>query len=121
MTEDAPKDYTEISFVCLREDGCPELPATVETACRTAAGKKLELEGFHFHILRHSHASLLISKLKAQPNLVADRLGHEKIQTTLSAYSHLYPNESGNLAEQLNGFMEESDDEEGENDNAGKA
>ena len=39
MTEDAPKDYTEISFVCLREDGCPELPATVETACRTAAGK----------------------------------------------------------------------------------
>ncbi len=39
MTEDAPKDYTEISFVCLREDGCLELPATVETACRTAAGK----------------------------------------------------------------------------------
>ena len=52
---------------------------------------------------------------------MADRLGLEKIQTTLSVYSHLYPNESGNLAEQLNGFMEESDDEEGENDNAGKA
>ena len=39
MTEDAPEDYTEISFVCLREDGCLELPATVETACRTAQGK----------------------------------------------------------------------------------
>jgi len=78
MTEDAPKDYTEISFVCLREDGCPELPATVETACRTAAGKVSELEGFHFHILRNSHASLLISKLRAQPNLVADRLGMKK-------------------------------------------
>lgn len=32
MTEDALEDYTEISFVCLREDGCLELPAAVETA-----------------------------------------------------------------------------------------
>ena len=55
MTEDVPKDYTEISFVCLREDGCLELPATVETACRTAARKVPELEGFHFHTLRHPY------------------------------------------------------------------
>ncbi len=55
MTEDSPKDYTEISFVCLREDGCLELPATVETACRTAARKVPELEGFHFHTLRHPY------------------------------------------------------------------
>ena len=48
-TENVPEDYTEISFVCLRENGCLELPATVETACRTAAGKVPELEGFHFH------------------------------------------------------------------------
>ena len=48
MTEDAPEDYTEISFVCLREDGCLELPATVETACRTAARKVPELEGFKY-------------------------------------------------------------------------
>jgi len=51
--------------------------------------------------IRHSHASLLISKLGAQPNLVADRLGHEKIQTTLSTYSHLYPDQSRKLADQL--------------------
>lgn len=45
-----------------------------------------ELSGvkrIRLHDLRHSHASLLISKLGAQPNLVAERLGHEKIQTTL--------------------------------------
>ncbi len=58
------------------------------------------------HDLRHSHASLLISKLGAQPNLVAERLGHEKIQTTLSTYSHLYPNQARDLAEQLNGLTE---------------
>lgn len=83
-----------------------------------------ELSGvkrIRLHDLRHSHASLLISKLGAQPNLVAERLGHEKIQTTLSTYSHLYPNQARNLAEQLNGLIEEPDEEEGENSNAGKA
>ena len=58
------------------------------------------------HDLRHSHASLLISKLGAQPNLVADRLGHEKIQTTLSTYSHLYPDQSRKLADQLEKLAE---------------
>lgn len=71
--------------------------------------------------LRHSHASLLISKLGAQPNLVAERLGHEKIQTTLSTYSHLYPNQSRDLANQLNELMDGHDEEEGENSDAGKA
>ncbi len=66
MTEDAPEDYTEISFVCLREDGCLELPATVETACRTAARKVPELEDFHFHTLRHTYTTNLLSN-GAQP------------------------------------------------------
>lgn len=56
--------------------------------------------------LSHSHASLLIFKLGAQPNLVADRLGHEKIQTTLSTYSHLYPDQSRKLADQLEKLAE---------------
>ena len=84
----------------------------------------VELSGvkkIRLHDLRHSHASLLISKLGAQPNLVAERLGHEKIQTTLSTYSHLYPNQSRSLADQLNGLVEDSDDEEGDGDNAWKA
>lgn len=84
----------------------------------------VELSGvkkIRLHDLRHSHASLLISKLGAQPNLVAERLGHEKIQTTLSTYSHLYPNQARDLADQLNGLMEENSDEEGDYDNARKA
>lgn len=65
----------------------------------------VELSGvkkIRLHDLRHSHASLLISKLGAQPLVVAERLGHEKIQTTLNTYSHLYPNQGKDLAEQLN-------------------
>jgi integrase len=85
----------------------------------------VELSGvkkIRLHDLRHSHASLLISKLGAQPSLVADRLGHEKIQTTLNTYSHLYPNQARDLADQLNTLsVDEADDEEEEDDNAGKA
>ena len=60
--------------------------------------------------LRHSHASLLISKLGAQPNVVADRLGHEKIQTTLNTYSHLYPNQGRELADQMDGLMSDTEE-----------
>lgn len=84
----------------------------------------VELSGvkkIRLHDLRHSHASLLISKLGAQPNLVAERLGHEKIQTTLNTYSHLYPNQSRDLADQLNDLNSGTDDEqEGDDSDAGE-
>ena len=48
--------------------------------------------------------------------MVADRLGHEKIQTTLSTYSHLYPNQARNLANQLNDLVEKPDDDMEEED-----
>ena len=72
------------------------------------------------HDLRHSHASLLISKLGVQPKLVSERLGHEKIQTTLDTYSQLYPDQSRDVADQLDGLMDGFDREKGDND-AGKA
>lgn len=73
-----------------------------------------ELSGvkkIRIHDLRHSHASLLISELGMQPNLVADRLGHEKVQTTLSTYSHLYPDQSRKLAEELDKLMDKKNDD----------
>ena len=36
------------------------------------------------------------------PLEIADRLGHEKIETTLNTYSHLYPNKKSLLADKLN-------------------
>jgi len=40
-----------------------------------------------------------------QPLLIADRLGHEKIQTTLDTYSHLYPNKQTEVAKQLENII----------------
>ena len=51
--------------------------------------------------------------------MVAERLGHEKIQTTLNTYSHLYPNQARDLADQLNGLNEENSEEE-DTDNVGE-
>lgn len=55
------------------------------------------------HDLRHSHASLLI-EMGCQPLMVADRLGHESIKTTLETYSHLYPNKQSEICKRLQSF-----------------
>ena len=53
-----------------------------------------------FHELSHSHASLLIEM--GIPILeVVSRLGHEKVETTLNTYGHLYPNKQQQLADKL--------------------
>ena len=52
------------------------------------------------HDLRHSHASLLV-ELGFTPLEIAERLGHERIETTLNIYSHLYPDKQDRLAERL--------------------
>ena len=69
-----------------------QLTKALKDGCRAAGVKEIRL-----HDLRHSHASLLI-ELGYSPLLNAERLGHEKIETTLQTYSHLYPNKQSDLA-----------------------
>ncbi|MDL2214388.1 site-specific integrase [Clostridia bacterium OttesenSCG-928-O13] len=61
---------------------------------------KANVHRIRVHDLRHSHASLLI-ELGFSPLLIAERLGHENIQTTLDTYSHLYPHKQTELAQKL--------------------
>ena len=63
--------------------------------------KKSGVKQIRTHDLRHSHASLLI-ELGFTPLLISERLGHEKVQTTLDTYSHLYPNKGDIVANTLN-------------------
>ena len=48
------------------------------------------------HDLRHSHASMLVD-MGVIPLEIAERLGHEKVETTLNTYSHLYPSTQSKL------------------------
>ena len=59
-----------------------------------------EVKKIRLHDLRHSHASLLI-ELGFTPLAIADRLGHEKVETTLNTYSHLFPHKRDEVAEKL--------------------
>ena len=53
------------------------------------------------HEFRHSHASYLINK-GVSPLIVAQRLGHSDVATTLNTYSHLYPSKQAEVV----AFME---------------
>lgn len=67
----------------------------MKRGCKHSGVKKIRI-----HDLRHSHASLLI-ELGFSPLLIAERLGHEKINTTLQIYSHLYPNKQHEVTSML--------------------
>jgi len=70
--------------------------------------KKSGVKKIRLHDLRHGHASLLI-EMGLSPLVIAERLGHEKIETTLNTYSHLYPNKQKELADKLNAQYEMED------------
>ena len=57
--------------------------------------KESGVKRIRVHDLRHSHASMLI-ELGFSPLEIANRLGHEKVETTLNTYAHLYPNKQTN-------------------------
>lgn len=62
--------------------------------------KESGVKRIRIHDLRHSHASLLV-EMGFSPLEIANRLGHEKIETTLNTYSHLYPDKQEQLADRL--------------------
>lgn len=68
--------------------------------------KFADVKRIRIHDLRHSHASLLIS-MGFSIKEIQDRLGHEKAETTLNTYAHLYSNSQSDLAVKLNSRYKE--------------
>ena len=86
-TDEVPDGYKEISFVCLRPDGAYESPSTVGVMTRSAKKKLEGFEDFHFHMLRHTFTSNLLSD-GAAPKDVQELLGHADVSTTMNIYAH---------------------------------
>lgn len=63
------------------------------------------------HDLRHSHASLLISK-NVDIATVSKRLGHDKIKTTLDTYAHMFEQSAKGVADILDQLNCDNDKEE---------
>ena len=76
-----------INLVCIKNNGAFVNPDMVADACRVISRELPGLEGFHFHTLRHTYTSNLLS-LGATPKDVQELLGHADIRTTMNIYAH---------------------------------
>ena len=64
-----------------------ELPSTLGIVCRSVSKKLEGFEDFHFHQLRHTYTSNLLSN-GAAPKDVQELLGHSDVSTTMNIYAH---------------------------------
>lgn len=81
--------YLENNNVCTMLNGKPVTTDSFKILSRVV-NKRLKIK-FHFHMLRHTHATMLLGQ-GIHPKIVQERLGHKKITTTLDTYSHVSMN-----------------------------
>lgn len=100
------KDYIDSMGVVAKTDRLFPVNKHFYENEKTRAIKASGMPHIRLHDLRHSHASLLI-ELGFSPVAVAERLGHEKVTTTLNIYGHLFPGKQAGMAEKLDELYEE--------------
>ena len=71
--------------------------------------KKLGHQGMHFHHLRHTHATILLSS-GAYINEVSERLGHQEPTITFATYGHVLPDKDNTLAIRFDSLVSMGDD-----------
>jgi integrase len=75
--------------------------------------KKADLPDVRFHDLRHSAATLLLSK-DVHPKVVQEILGHSEISMTMDIYSHVLPTMQREAMDRLNQeFLLEEEEKDG--------
>lgn len=95
------KDFADRQYGLIPEDRI--FPIT-DRAIQKKMKQKTEqakLKPIRVHDLRHSHIALLIEK-GMQPLVIAQRVGHDSVNTTMNIYGHLYPNKQKQVADLLN-------------------
>lgn len=81
--------WNALDLVFCGENGCPLDPCAFVHLFQRVL-RRAGLPRVAFHALRHSHATLLLSK-GVHPAVVQERLGHADIGTTINTYSHVMP------------------------------
>lgn len=83
-------------FGCLNSLSTTTVERKKNKYCRLAGVKQIKIHNF-----RHSHVSLLISN-GVPITVIAKRIGHSDIETTLNTYSHLLPGDEDKAIDVLN-------------------
>ena len=78
--------YPRVKLVCVKESG--EFRGTIPSKyVSKIARTEMGFEDFHFHMLRHTHATVLVSNTEElQIKDISERLGHSSIKTTMDTY-----------------------------------
>lgn len=78
--------YPRVNLVFVKENG--EFRGTVPMKYVGKVVKtEMGFEDFHFHMLRHTHATVLVSNTdELQIKDISERLGHSSIKTTMDTY-----------------------------------
>jgi len=83
-------NYTDQGLVFTTDTGASVNPSNVRQRSFTPLLRKAGLPHIRFHDLRHTCATLLLSK-GTHPKFVQELLGHATIAITLDTYSHVIP------------------------------
>ena len=85
--------------------GEPRRSNSVVNASFERVKKKGNLPNIRFHDLRHTCATLLLTK-GVHPKIVQELLGHSSISITLDTYSHVLPNMQEKVVEAMEDIFE---------------
>lgn len=75
--------------------------------------KDAGLPNMHFHDLRHSAATILLS-MGVHPKILQELLGHSQISITLDTYSHVLPSMQREVMDKLNKLFQGDNEDDGE-------
>lgn len=88
LTDIRSDNTVPAEFVCEKDNGDAFTNQTVK--CGVKMIKKETGLPFYFHMIRHTHATMLIEN-GANMKDVQERLGHTDIKITMNTYSHVTP------------------------------
>ena len=95
--------YQDHGLIFSSENGTPLNPENLVKRSFKLLLKKADLPEIRFHDLRHTCATLLLSR-GVHPKLVQELLGHATVAMTLDTYSHYLPS----MGDQAGGAMGEA-------------
>lgn len=106
----SPAYRSDLDLIFANPDGSPLMPNSVSSTVARLCRKLGLPKGASFHVLRHSHASLLLAN-GVDLATVSARLGHSSVRTTADIYSHAIRGEDHAAALCWDNIMDEARNE----------
>ena len=92
--------YQDQGLVFTTDSGAPLNPSNIRNRNLRRLTSKAGLPKIRFHDLRHTCATLLLSR-NVHPKIVQEMLGHATVAITLDTYSHVLPGMGDQAAEAM--------------------